>query len=505
MVDETTRSGKDSLISGGSALAGLAAGFGAVVLVAHQRGAAAAGVLFGAIGLYSILSTVAKLGTETTFVFYIGQLRGKGALDAEALRRLISMGLRPVVLCSLVLMCVVFGAAPQLAAVLIGQGNESDYAAALRVLAPFIPVWAITLPLLGAARGLGDLGPTAIGLQIVQPLMQLVLLAAALQLGASIAWLTLAWAAPLAVTLVIGARRIANEISDGAGESGQIGADVPAPREFWGHATPRGLAGTLSMAVDRLGVVLVGSLGSAALAGAWTAITRLLGVCLRVVHAMSQALNTKLPALLGRGRVNAAMGQARLATWWTIALLTPVLTVVAAFPTAALALFDMDGIDGAVAALRISVGAAAVTVVLAHVDNVLLMSGRSMLVLYDGLPSLAALVVLSAVLVPDHGLPGAAVAWVISAAIYRLLALTQVRRLHAAWILDRRIALDSLLLATGCAVIAGATRVGLGTSLFAASVAGAVCSALAVGLLLVSKRRLASGPPGEPRAMAHAT
>ena len=100
------------------------------------------------------------------------------------------------------------------------------------------------------------------------------------------------------------------------------------------------------MAVDRLGVVLVAGLGSAEAAGAWTAITRLLGICLRVVHAMSQALNAKLPALLAAGRTGTAMGQAQLATWWTIALLTPVLSVTALFPNPALALFGMQGLVG---------------------------------------------------------------------------------------------------------------------------------------------------------------
>ena len=481
------RAGRDSLLSGGSALVGLVAGFGTVVLVAHERGAAAAGVLFGAIGLFTILATVSKLGTETTFVYYVGQMRGGPGVERAALRGLVRLGLRPVASVSTVIAGLLFVSAGPLSEFLIDAEFTSDYASVMRVLAAFVPVWALTLPLLGVTRGLGDLVPTAIGLLIVQPALQLVLVAAALYSGGSPGVIAAAWAAPLVLTLVSAADRVRRAINSApsAGEAGQ----VPGAREFWSHATPRGFAGTLSMAVDRLGVVLVAGLGSAEAAGAWTAITRLLGICLRVVHAMSQALNAKLPALLAAGRTGTAMGQAQLATWWTIALLTPVLSVTALFPNPALALFGMQDINGAVAALQLASAAAAVHVVLAHVDNVLLMSGRSSLVLLDGLPSLAALIGLSVMLLPSQGLVGAAIAWVVSAAIYRVLAMAQVHRMYATWILTPRIAFDSITLATACVLVCLALRTIGGENLITACAAGVVSSFVSIAIMWFVKRR----------------
>lgn len=492
-----SRSGRDSLLSGGSALAGLAAGFGTVVLVAHDRGAATAGVLFGAIGLYTILSTVAKLGTETTFVYYAGHMRGGAGTEHRALSGLVRMGLLPVIGVSIGAGALLFGLAGPLSSILIDDANTADYSTVIRVLAPFVPVWAITLPLLGVTRGLGDLKPTAIGLQIVQPLLQLVLMAAAIQIDASIAALAAAWALPLLVTLGIATVRVLRSI-----EQAPLGHDavtLPERREFWGHATPRGIAGTLSMAVDRLGVVLVASLGSAASAGAWTAITRLLGICLRVVHAMSQALNTKLPALLAAGRTGAAMGQAHMATWWTIALLSPVLAVCVVYPEPALALFDMETIPGATTALQLATIAALVTVVFAHVDNVLLMSGRSTLVLVDGLPSLAALIGLSAWLLPTMGIEGAAIAWIVSAAIYRLLALVQVHTMYRAWIVTPRIAVDAATLGAACLGVCLVARRFAGNTLIAAALAGTAAGAMAIAQMWRVRGRTGEAPPEPER------
>ena len=482
------RAGRDSLLSGGSALAGLAAGFGTVVLVAHTRGAETAGVMFGAIGLFTILSTVCKLGTETTFVYYAGHQRGSTGVERHALVGLLRRGLVPVVAASIAVAVLVAALADPMAQVLIDDANRDSYRTFLLVLAPFVPIWALTLPLLGITRGLGDLVPTAVGLQIVQPLLQLALVSAALATGLGAEALAAAWALPLVATLLVAVHRVATAVRD-APVDPTVAAAAPPAREFWGHATPRGLAGTLSMAVDRLGVVLVGSLGSAAMAGAWTAITRLLGICLRVVHAMSQALNARLPALLGAGRTAAALGQARLATWWTIALLTPVLIVAAIFPGAALGLFEMDDMPGASGALQVAVGAAAVIVVLAHTDNVLLMSGRSGLVLLDGIPSLLALIGLTALLLPDHGLVGAAVAWVVSATIYRVLALVQVRCLHGRWILTPQIVRDAISLAVVCLGIAAGVRVLVGDGLIAACAAGTIVLTAAGAAMLVVSRR----------------
>jgi O-antigen/teichoic acid export membrane protein len=494
------RIGRDSLLSGGSALAGLITGFGTVVLVAHDRGADTAGVLFGAIGLYTILATVAKLGTETTFVYYAGHLRGSTGIERRALAGLVRMGLVPVVAVSVLLASLLLVLADPLSQVLIDDAHRSEYAGVIRVLAPFVPVWAVTLPLLGVTRGLGDLRPTAVTLQVVQPLLQLALVGAALLADGSAAALAAGWAVPLLVTLASAARQVRRAVTGAPEAPRDQDVAIPPTREFWGHATPRGLAGTLSMAVDRLGVVLVGSLGSASLAGAWTAITRLLGICLRVVHAMSQALNTRLPALLAAGRQRAAMGQAHLATWWTIALLTPVLSVIAVFPEAALDLFGMEDIEGATSALRWATLAAGVAVVFAHVDNVLLMSGRSGLVLIDGIPSLAALIALSAWLVPGHGLRGAAWAWVVSTVAYRGLALVQVHAMYRRWVVTRRIAADGLRLVAATLLASVGLRALLGDGLPAAMSAGLATSLVALGQMWLVHRRPAptDGGPTAP-------
>lgn len=415
-----------SVGSTAAALVGLATGFATVALVAQQRGASTAGVLFGAIGLFTIIATFTKLGTETTFVYFIGSQQGNSApMSRGRVEELLRSTLGPVIAVSTAAGLVLFVGADLWARVLIDSSNEATYAATLRVLAPAIPIWAVTLPLLGVTRGLGTMAPTSVALQAGQPFAQLVFVGVALRLGLSTPWLAAGWAVPLLGTLLVAVRSVRRTTDADGPASSNVEVESLDVRAFWRQAGPRGVAGTLTMAVDRLGLILVASLGSAELAGAWVAITRLIGICLRVVHVLGQKLNTKLPGMLSAGAQERAAREGRAATRTTIVLLTAPLVCLLVFPEMALSWFDVADVAGATAALRLSTIAALAIVLFAHVDSVLLMSGRSTAAMVDAVVGLVALIVATAVLMPHFGLSGAAIGWVVSALLYRVLAWRQ--------------------------------------------------------------------------------
>ncbi len=496
---------RDNLLAGLSVGGGVCAGFAMVALVAHQRGAAVTGVLFGAIGLHNIVATAGKLGTETTFVYFGGRLQGTSNVSRRALQQLLTIGLVPVVAVSTTCAVGFAVSADFIAGLLIDPANREAYASAIRVLAPAIPVWAVTLPLLGLTRGLGDAAPTTVGLQLAQPLHQLLAVGLCLGLDGGMTALTLAWTGPLIITLahaVWALARVWRTLP--ARDLGEGPPTTFSQREFWSQAGPRGLAGTLTSAVDRLGVVLVGSLGSAQLAGCWAVVTRLLGITSRLATSMSHSLNARLPALLADGKVDAGLAATRQATRWTAVPMLPVLSVLAVFPEAVLAVFGMAGVDNGPEALRLATFAALAGVVLGHADNLLLMAGRSRTVLYDTIPALVVLVVGTSSLLGVWGLLGAAVAWIGSAWTYRLAAMIQARNLHGEWLIDRLLGTEVALVASTSLAIGWCLRLIGGSSIVAAATAGLIGSLVAMARLLRHQPFAAASPPPDRQASVSA-
>jgi len=239
----------------------------------------------------------------------------------------------------------------------------------------------------------------------VQPVAQFGLTAAAVASDASLTTLAWAWAAPIGLTMVgalVATLRLLPAGSAGAGEPVNR-------REFWDYAVPRGIAGSLQMALERVGVLLVGAFASAAIAGQWAAITRLVGLAQRVFHAIGQALNPRISALAAAKDWASVSSAVDRLTQWTMLILTPALLALACFPGAALGLFGDDFESGATA-LRIAALVVLGASLLAHADNVLLMSGESRLAMRNTAAALIVAVIGYLVLVPQWDDVGAALA-----------------------------------------------------------------------------------------------
>ena len=199
-------------------------------------------------------------------------------------------------------------------------------------------------------------------------------------------------------------------------------------RDLWSFAGPRGLAGTLQVSLDRVAILLVGALASSAAAGQWAAISRLVGVAQRSFHAVGQALNPRLSSLALRNDWSGAARVFEQITIATIAVLMPAVLGLAVFPKAALDIFGGPEFEDPSTALTIAAIATIAATLLAHVDNVLLMAGRSVTALLDTSAALASTILLTIVLVPRYELNGAALAMAAGIVVYRGTAAVQIAR-----------------------------------------------------------------------------
>ena len=418
-----TASARGGLLNGAASIVGTGLAFLMTFVIANHYGASLTGVFFGAVSAFIIVSTAMKLGAETALVLFISRLDAQGRMHAA--RHALKIALGPVFVASVVAAVAMWFAADALADLFTDDEFLDQFSSVLRVFAVFVPAWALSLCLLGATRGAGTMAPTAYGLQVVQPVSQFGLTAAAVATDSSLTTLAWAWAAPIGLTLVGGLVATLRLLPRG----GSSAVESVHRREFWDYAVPRGIAGSLQMALERVGVLLVGALSTAAIAGQWAAITRLVGLAQRVFHAIGQALNPRISALAASRDWTGVSSAVDRLTQWTMLLLTPALLGLAFFPGAALGLFGDDFESGA-SALRIAALVVLGASLLAHADNVLLMSGESRLAMRNTGAALVVAVIGYLVLVPRFDDVGAALAFAAGVVVYRVASTMQIQRRH---------------------------------------------------------------------------
>jgi len=328
--------------------------------------------------------------------------------------------------------------------------------------------------------------PTAVGLQLVQPIAQIVLVLIAAARNWDLPSLALAWGAPLVMTALIAFAGLMPFL--------RISGDEPAVdraaiwRELWAFAGPRGLAGTLQVSLDRVAILLIGALSTSAAAGQWAAISRLIGVAQRSFHAVGQALNPRLSSLAQLNDWSAVGRVFDQITIATVAALTPAVLALVFFPKSALTIFGGAEFAEASRPLVIAAVATFAAIAFAHVDNVLLMAGRSTTALIDTAAALATTIALDLLLVPPFGLEGAAIAMGAGVLVYRGSAAVQVAR----WFQLRPLSRPVInVLGAACLIVGGAMVVGrvvAGDRLPVAIVTGLI-SVSVYGALLATQGR----------------
>jgi O-antigen/teichoic acid export membrane protein len=398
----------------GAAVAG-AAGFGTTLLIAHGLDdPGRVGAFMTAVAAFTLAAGVAKLGTQTSLVYWPARLRALGA--RQDLLRCLHCGLTPVAVAGLVAAAGLGIAATRLPP---GIGGP------LRVLAMFLPLAVLTDALLAAARGYRVLRPTVVLDRLLRPGLQLLGLGALVTVasGAPAAFAA-AWAAPyLPVVLLAGYTLGRVHAVDTSGS----GAHVFTPRAYWAFTAPRAIASVAQLALQRVDVLLLASLGSLHAAGLYAVAGKYVVLSQIAGGGLSQAIQPRLAERLALDDVAGVRALYQQATAWIILATWPVHLIVAGNVAVYLALFGPSYADGAVV-VWILAGAMLVATGCGMVDMVLAMGGRTRWNLYNVLVALSTMVVLDIVLIPPLGATGAALGLAVAVLVNNLVPLAQIWR-----------------------------------------------------------------------------
>jgi O-antigen/teichoic acid export membrane protein len=391
-------------------------GFLLVVVIGRGLHAGSAGVLFEVIALFTILSNVTELGADTGIVRFLARYRTLGRTkDLRPLAAVVALAPVMVIATAMAIGILVWAGA--LAGVLFEAPHRAQGAQLIRLFALFLPFATGTTVALAGTRGLGSMQPFVRLQNMGIPALRVLLIGAVVALGLGDVALGLAWGLPVALGFpaallslhVLLERAERRPRSPDAGTSPLGGL----AREFWRFSGPRGAAALITVALGWIDVLLVGALRSAPEAGVYAAVSRLIGVGTIALQATAFAVAPQISALLARERRGEAAALFRSATGWVVAASWPVYLTMAIFAPLLLRVFG-PGFAAGQSALAILSLAMLVYVGVGNNKTVLLMAGGSGLNVAITGTWLVISLVLDFVLIPSHGIEGAAIAYAVA-------------------------------------------------------------------------------------------
>lgn len=463
--------------------------FALVVIVARTLHTVGAGLFFEATSIFVLAGTAAKFGSDVALVRFISQDRAKGM--TEYIRRHIMIGVVPSAFLALISGALLFWLAPEIAshfAITPALRHNPELARMIRVLALFLPIYVIYQNGLAATVGFGSMVPTNVISRFMTSALQAVavFIAADLALGGGI--IVAAWAAPLLLGLIpiyLWLRRLARKAGVRLGPGGSRDTVPGTPgKDFWSFAVPRGVANIFQIGHNRIGILLVGALSTAAGAGVFAAAARWLVAGTTFSDALNLAIAPTMAEQLARRDYARAGRLYQVTTGWVVLLTGPIYLVLSIFPAILLRPFGHGFEDGATALTILAIGAFAAAAT-GSVTVILLMGGKSSWNLLNTSVALGATVVIGILLIPHLGLTGAAISVDVGLLIANVLPLVQVHRLYGMHPFGQgfRVAMAASL---GCfAMIGVLIRLVVGQSLPAVLIYALLsCSAYAVVIWL---------------------
>ena len=415
-----------SLATAGAVVAA-AGGLLLTLVVGRGLGPDGAGLFFEAVAVFTIASSLATFGADTALLRFLSRARAHGRV-AE-LRRILLVGVVPVVAGTLLVTAALWIWTPALVSLVI-HGRPVDQAGQwFRYLLPFLVVGTLATTLAQATRSFGGVLPFVAVQNVLLPIGRPVLILIAVLLGWSALAVPLAWGALLIPALVVAAVTLARQVrraERGGGTRPPARGTGEIAAEFWRFSAVRGLAAAVDLSLIWFDVLLIGAVRSTAEAGIYATASRFVISGTLVMQAMRLAIAPQISGLMSTGQTERAGRIYRVATLWIVLTSWPLYLALAAFGPLLLGLFGRD-FTAAGPALTVLALAMLVNLGTGNVGTVLLMAGRSSWLLANKTAAVIANVVLNLLLVPAHGILGAAIAWAVAIAVDNLAAVLEVR------------------------------------------------------------------------------
>ena len=461
--ESLARSGGLSLF--GSAFAALSA-LALTALIGNGFGPAGTGVFFQAVAVFTVVSQVLRLGSNSSIIRFISAQRALVGIDDSWRISLLAIVPVAVIATGVGILMAVF--ASPLGHFLAPAENATELARIIASMAPFVVVGAVLSVLQTITRMVRGVGAFTLLQSILLPLSRLAVAIAVLTLALGADTAFFGWMAVLPLWLVVTVAVVAQPLNRDRIAAGAVHPrDRTSMSEFFSFSAPRAVGASLETALDWSDVLVVAALTTPAQAGVYAVATRAVRAGQIVDRAMRIAVSPTISKLLAQRKLDDARRLHTAVTRFMILASWPFYLTLAVMGPAVLSLFG-DGFEDGWIVLALLSGAMMVSSAAGMLQSVLLQGGRSSWQMYNKAVVLVVNVGLNLFLVPLLGITGAAISWVVSLSVDTTLAAWQVHRGMGVRLEPRSLlgatVLPLLVFGVGNAVvrlIAGATLPGL--------------------------------------------
>lgn len=400
-------------------------------------------MFFQAVGIFTILTQVLRLGTNSGIVRFISEQRAFARAGAEW--RIVLFAAIPVAVLSAVASITLWFLADSLAAWLASPADRGALAQLLQAMCPFVVVGAVIGVLQIAARMLRGVTTFTLLQSVLLPASRLlaVMIAAA---GAVTAWTAFeAWLWPLPAWLAITAVVIAAPfLRDYRLRHGSHEDERPTFGRFWRFNAPRAVNSGLEAALEWSDVIIVAALASPAVAGVYAVATRAVRAGGIVDKAMRVAVAPRTSELLARGELAESSRLHTRVVRAMILLNWPFYLLLISMGGSVLLIFGRDFVAGW-GPMALLAAATMFQTAAGMLQSILLQGGRSTWQMYNKSLAVALSIGGNLLLVPILGIWGAAMTWVVVMVTDNLLAAYQVHRRMAVHLQPRKLVTAALV------------------------------------------------------------
>ncbi len=479
------RSGSISLI--GSVFAALAA-LVLTILVGNGFGTYGTGVFFQAVGIFTIVSHILRLGTNSSIVRAISEQR---AFDRSGeLWRTVVIGIVPVLAISVVVALLATRFATELAGWLTSASERDNLADLIVAMAPFLSVGAVLAVVSTVNRMVNGVTTFTVIQSVLIPASRLVAVGVAVVLVWDASDAFRAWVGILPVWLILSIVVVARPLyRDWKSRRRAQEPGGQAARRFWAFSGSRAVGGAFEIGLEWSDVLIVAAFASPAEAGVYAVATRTVRVGQIVDRAMRVAVSPTIAQQLARGELGAARALHTSVTRAMILASWPYYLLLATMGPAVLVLFGPGFAEGSLV-LIVLASSMLIASAAGMLQSILLQGGRSSWQMVNKGIALAVSIGLNVLLVPSLGLAGAALTWAVVTLIDTAIAGWQVHRRMGVRLEPRKLLLAMAIPLAVFGLGGIAIRVWWGPSVLAL-IAGAVALALIYSLILwVLRKRL---------------
>ncbi len=455
--------------------------------------------------LLSLLGLLSLAGFRAAMTRFVAMDLADG--DTGRLRGTLRLGLGLTTLFSVVVGGLLALLAPAVAAIM----DDPALVAGVRIVALTLPAACVADAALSASQGWRTQRPFALIGRIGEPIGRFALTAVAVALGTGYqgalwAGAATAWLAALAACWWL-LRRTGRELR-------AAGRARPAYRvkEIFSFSMVSWVSALAATGLIWAGTLLLGVLASQEEVGTYSVATRLVTLAVFVMAPINATFTPHMAHLFHTGQRSEASRAYGSATRWILTLSAPAFVMLVVLPEQLLSYFGEAYVAAATVTVVLAVGQL-VSAAAGPCGTVLNMSGRVGLNMADNLAVLVLAVVLNLVLIPEHGVLGAAIAWSSSLVAVNIAKLAQaslvvgVRPVGAGWgrVLLACVPTVLVALVVGALTDSWVPAVLLGGPVVLATYFGAVAligvpaddRAVLAGLVRGRRRGRRGGPPSD--------